>query len=134
MYIMAPCLYTSADDIQHAMHCHAVMLQATRKSCHFSQNIVSLLQDEALVGEWGVGAMAANPDELIPDSDETHRLAIVDLDWDKIRAVDLLAVLRSFLGTGQTIRGVAVYPSDFGLQKMKVEAAVGPQVGVPFTL
>ena len=45
--------------------------------------------------------MAANPDEHIPDSDETHRLAIVDLDWDKIRAVDLLAVLRSFLGKGQ---------------------------------
>ncbi|KAA6423226.1 MAG: pre-rRNA processing, partial [Trebouxia sp. A1-2] len=43
-------------------------------------------QDEALVGEWGVGAMAANPDEHIPDSDETHRLAVVDLDWDKIRA------------------------------------------------
>ncbi|DBA93140.1 TPA: hypothetical protein ACH3X2_003452 [Trebouxia sp. C0005] len=84
-------------------------------------------QDEALVGEWGVGAMAANPDEHIPDSDETHRLAVVDLDWDKIRAVDLLAVLRSFLGKGQTIRGVTVYPSDFGLQKMKEEAAVGPQ-------
>ena len=81
-----------------------------------------------------MGAMAANPDEHIPDSDETHRLAIVDLDWDKIRAVDLLAVLRSFLGKGQTIRGVTVYPSDFGLQKMKEEAAVGPQVGVPLTL
>lgn len=79
--------------------------------------------------------MAANPDEHIPDSDETHRLAIVDLDWDKIRAVDLLAVLRSFLGKGQTIRGVTVYPSDFGLQKMKEEAAVGPQVGcTPHTL
>ncbi|DBA79259.1 TPA: hypothetical protein ACH3X1_009072 [Trebouxia sp. C0004] len=84
-------------------------------------------QEEALVGEWGVGAMAANPDEHIPDSDETHRLAIVDLDWDNIRAVDLLAVLRSFLGKGQTIRGVTVYPSDFGLQKMQEEAAVGPQ-------
>jgi hypothetical protein len=24
--------------------------------------------------------------------DETHRLAVVDLEWDRIRAVDLLAV------------------------------------------
>lgn len=87
------------------------------------------LQDEALEGEWGIGAMAANPDEHIPDSDETHRLAIVDLDWDKIRAVDILAVLRSFLGKGQNITAVAVYPSNFGLEKMKEEAASGPQVG-----
>ena len=72
--------------------------------------------------------MAANPDEHIPDSDETHRLAIVDLDWDKIRAVDILAVLRSFLAKGQNIKTVAVYPSDFGLEKMKEEAAIGPQV------
>ena len=75
--------------------------------------------------------MAANPDEHIPDSDETHRLAIVDLDWDKICAVDVLAVLRSFLAKGQSIEGVTVYPSDFGLQKMKEEAAVGPQVSIP---
>lgn len=84
-------------------------------------------QEEALEEEWGVGAMAANPDEHIPDSDETHRLAIVDLDWDKIRAVDILAVLRSFLAKGQSIGGVTVYPSDFGLEKMQEEAAIGPQ-------
>ena len=29
--------------------------------------------------------------------DATHRLACVDLDWDHVRAVDILAVLRSFL-------------------------------------
>ena len=120
--------------MQHAMHHHAVLLQSHKKQLLACCKNVPLLQDEALVGEWGVGAMAANPDEHIPDSDETHRLAIVDLDWDKIRAVDLLAVLRSFLGKGQTIRGVTVYPSDFGLQKMKEEAAVGPQVGVPSAL
>lgn len=84
--------------------------------------------EEALVQEWGIGAMAANPDERIPETDETTRLAVVDLDWDKIRAVDILAVLRSFLVKGQSIKAVSVYPSDFGLQKMKEEAAVGPQV------
>ena len=29
--------------------------------------------------------------------DATHRLACVDLDWDHVRAVDILAVLQSFL-------------------------------------
>ena len=78
--------------------------------------------------------MAANPDEHIPDSEETRRLAIVDLDWDKIRAVDILAVLRSFLGKGQSIQAVTVYPSDFGLEKMKEEAAIGPQVSTACAL
>ena len=87
-----------------------------------------MTQEEDLEQEWGVGAMAANPDETIPESDETNRLAIVDLDWDKIRAVDILAVLRSFLTSSRAITGVTVYPSDFGLQKMQEEAAVGPQV------
>lgn len=50
------------------------------------------------LSEWGVGAMAANPDEKIPMmTGETARLAIVDLDWERIRAVDILACLRSFL-------------------------------------
>lgn len=75
--------------------------------------------------------MAANPDEHIPEADETNRLAVVDLDWDKISAVDVLAVLRSFLVKGQSIKAVSIYPSDFGLQRMKQEASVGPQVGNP---
>lgn len=56
------------------------------------------------------------------------RLALVDLDWDKLGAVDVLAVLRSFLPAGGSIRSVTVYPSDYGLQRMKDEAAAGPQV------
>jgi IS4 transposase len=49
------------------------------------------------LSDWGVGAMAANPDEAIPAGDETARLAVLDLDWDCIRAVDILVCLRSFL-------------------------------------
>lgn len=48
--------------------------------------------------EWGVGAMAANPDEAIPEAEETSRLAVLDLDWERIRATDILVVLCSFLG------------------------------------
>lgn len=79
------------------------------------------------MAEWGVGAMAANPDEAIPVSHETRRLAVVDLDWDRIKAVDILVVLRSFAGQGRVER-VTVYPSDFGLQRMAEEASMGPQV------
>ena len=42
--------------------------------------------------------------------------------------MDILAVLRSFLPPGGSIRAVTVYPSDYGIQRMKDEAAAGPQV------
>lgn len=53
---------------------------------------------------------------------------MVDLDWEHIRAVDIYAALRSFLPAGGRIESVTVYPSDYGLQRMKEEATRGPQV------
>ncbi|GAX82620.1 hypothetical protein CEUSTIGMA_g10046.t1 [Chlamydomonas eustigma] len=82
---------------------------------------------ELSVKEWGVGAMAANPEEKIPLMDETKRIAIVDLDWDHVKAVDILAVLRSFAPTGADVVRVTVYPSDYGLQRMAEEVVAGPK-------
>lgn len=79
------------------------------------------------VAQWGVGAMAANPAERIPDGTETRRLAAVDLDWERVKAVDIYAALRSFLPAGGRIESVTVYPSDYGLQRMKEETTRGPQ-------
>jgi hypothetical protein len=59
---------------------------------------------------------------------ESRRLAVVDLDWDHVRAVDIYAALRSFLPADGNIKAVSVYPSDYGLQRMQEEAAHGPQV------
>ena len=56
------------------------------------------------------------------------RLAVLDLDWESVRAVDILAALRSFLPTRGHIRSVTVYPSDYGLERMAEEARAGPQV------
>ena len=81
----------------------------------------------ALAAEWGVGALAANPAEPVPlVPDATSRLAIVDLDWDKVRAVDVLAVLRSFAPPRGRVDRVTVYPSDYGLERMAVEDVRGP--------
>ena len=56
------------------------------------------MQEEDL-GDWGVGALAANPEEAVPEAaGDSARLAIVDLDWERVAAVDLLALLSSFLG------------------------------------
>ncbi|CAL1394356.1 unnamed protein product [Linum trigynum] len=58
--------------------------------------------------------------------DGTRRLAAVNMDWRHVRAADLFVVLRSFLPSGGVISSVAVYPSEFGLERMKEEEVHGP--------
>jgi hypothetical protein len=83
--------------------------------------------DATLAAEYGVGALAANPDERVPTAESaTPRLALVDLDWDRTRAVDVLAVLRSFAPASGRVERVRVYPSDYGLARMADEDARGP--------
>lgn len=57
-----------------------------------------------------------------------RRLAVVDLDWEHVKAVDILAVLQSFVPKGGAIRSVTVYPSDYGLARMQEERVMGPTV------
>ncbi|KAF8405449.1 hypothetical protein HHK36_010355 [Tetracentron sinense] len=57
---------------------------------------------------------------------ETHRLAIVNMDWNQVKAVDLFVAMRSFLPKDGQILSLAVYPSEFGLKRMEEEAVHGP--------
>ena len=83
---------------------------------------------ERLVEDWGVGAYAANPNEAVPMlEDSTTRLACMDMDWENVKAVDILAVLRSFVPEGGRIESVSVYPSDYGLERMEEEKLAGPK-------
>lgn len=75
---------------------------------------------------WGIGAFAANPEEEIAECAPSSRLAVVDLDWDNIQAVDILHVMRSFLPAAGHIEKVSVYISDYGLERMAKEDAQGP--------
>ena len=45
-----------------------------------------------------------------------------------LQAADLFVMLSSFLPKGGQIKSVAVYPSEFGLQRMQEEAVRGPAV------
>lgn len=62
----------------------------------------------------------------IPMGEVTKRIAVVNLDWDNIRAEDLMAVFSSFLPTGGKVSKVAVYPSEFGKERMEKEEIEGP--------
>lgn len=68
------------------------------------------------------------PLENIPRGEATSRLAVVGLNWSVTRAVDILASLNCFCPTGKKILFVEVHPSKFGLERLEIEAKLGPQV------
>ncbi|KAL4754477.1 uridine kinase family-domain-containing protein [Aspergillus terricola var. indicus] len=64
--------------------------------------------------------------EDVPVGEVTNRIAVVNLDWDNIRAEDLMAVFSSFTPTGGKVTRVVVYPSEFGKERMEREETEGP--------
>ncbi|KAF1984986.1 hypothetical protein K402DRAFT_115523 [Aulographum hederae CBS 113979] len=78
------------------------------------------------VAEGCLPGIKGQQEEEIPMGDATHRIALVNLDWDNIRAVDIMAVASSFLPEGGRIESVSVYPSEFGRERMEREAMEGP--------
>lgn len=68
--------------------------------------------------------------ELDKDADNveeaTSRLALCNMDWDRIQAADLMILFNSFLPSDGYIKSVTIYPSDFGLKRMQEEELKGP--------
>ena len=54
------------------------------------------------------------------------RIAVVNLDWDNIRSVDLMAVFSSFVPPGGKIHKISIYQSEFGKERMEREELEGP--------
>ncbi|XP_050350717.1 ESF1 homolog [Nymphalis io] len=79
-------------------------------------------EDESeLEHEWGqLDADAETTEE------STRRLAICNMDWDNIKAADLMVLLSSFLPPGGLIHHVTIYPSEYGLKRMQEEELRGP--------
>jgi hypothetical protein len=75
---------------------------------------------------FGFPAEQGGEGEGVPMGEPSSRLAVVNLDWDNIRAADLLAVFSSFTPGNGRILKVAVYPSEFGKERMDREDIEGP--------
>ncbi|KAK5865481.1 hypothetical protein PBY51_019748 [Eleginops maclovinus] len=78
-------------------------------------------EEEEIEHDWGELAKdASRADEV------SARLGVCNMDWDRIKAKDLLALFNSFLPKGGAVLSVKIYPSEFGKQRLKAEETQGP--------
>eukprot|EP00038_Savillea_parva_P028055 m.62989 g.62989 ORF g.62989 m.62989 type:complete len:755 (-) comp8124_c0_seq1:27-2291(-) len=86
--------------------------------------------DDESESEGGIDVwLAGQPDQherVTETEDVGKRLAICNLDWAHVTAADLFVLANSFKPDTGTIESVTIYPSDFGLERMREEATEGP--------
>ncbi|KAK6460509.1 hypothetical protein DFJ63DRAFT_232048 [Scheffersomyces coipomensis] len=81
-----------------------------------SEDEVELDEDSEIEVEEG------KPEEGEPSSG----FAVVNMDWDNLKAVDLMATFVSFVPAGGSIKSITIYPSEFGKEQMQKEEIEGP--------
>lgn len=60
------------------------------------------------------------------EGDPSATFAVVNLDWDNVRAVDLMSTFASFVPKAGNIKSVTIYPSEYGKEQMRKEEVEGP--------
>ena len=60
------------------------------------------------------------------EEDVGCRLALNKMDWDTVSALDLLALFSSLCSGDKVVHKVEIYPSHFGLERMKRDSLYGP--------
>lgn len=83
------------------------------------------VEDEA-DAETRPGIRLRKDKEAVEEGEITNRVAIVNIDWDHIKSIDLFALFSSFVPPGGRIEKVSIYPSEFGKQRMQREELEGP--------
>lgn len=60
------------------------------------------------------------------EGDPSDTFAVVNMDWDNLKAVDLMATFQSFVPKNGLIKSITIYPSEFGKEQMQKEEVEGP--------
>ncbi|CAG7830713.1 unnamed protein product [Allacma fusca] len=79
-------------------------------------------EDENAMHEWGEIDKDAERTE-----DATRRLALCNMDWDRLNASDLMVLFHSFVPPGGILKSVSIYTSEFGKQRLAEEELHGPK-------
>ena len=72
------------------------------------------------------GTTPTGEKEQIPTGEETNRLAVMNIDWENIHAIDLYVILNSFCKGKNKVLKVEIYPSEFGIKEQAKENEQGP--------
>ncbi|XP_037800042.1 ESF1 homolog isoform X2 [Penaeus monodon] len=83
-------------------------------------------EDEPEEFEWGELDHDAEWETEDNEVEETSRLALCNMDWDRIKAADIMKLFTSFCPRGGSVRKVTIYPSEFGKERMAEEVLKGP--------
>ena len=86
--------------------------------------------DDEIYGRAGVldPSTKYQDDEIEITHENSKFMAVCNMDWTSVRAVDLLAIVSSFSPPG-SVKYVKVFPSNFGLERMERDRNLGP-VGI----
>ena len=57
-------------------------------------------------------------------------LAICNLDWRHVRAVDIFVILGSFCNSNDDVKSVKIFTSNFGKEQLEKEQIYGPPAGI----
>ncbi|CAH3149192.1 unnamed protein product [Porites evermanni] len=79
------------------------------------------IKDDEIEHPWGEMDVSTKTTK-----DSTRRLAVCNLDWDRVTATDLFVLFNSFKPRDGVIKSVKIYPSDYGLEQMQKEECLGP--------
>lgn len=90
-----------------------------------SEEFVDFLE-EHYKGKMEKDAFDILEEKEIPVGDETHRISVLNLDWENITAADLFVLMSSFCKGNMKIKKVEIYPSEYGIKEMERERVEGP--------
>ena len=64
--------------------------------------------------------------EDVPKGEPSKRFAVVNMDWENIKALDIFKVMEAFKPATGSVLSVRIYPSEFGKERIAHEDRHGP--------
>ena len=82
-------------------------------------------ESEAEQPEWAKELENDDEAEAVEMGDAHRRLAVLNCEWERMKATDVLAIVKSFVPPDGSVERVTVYPSEIGMKAMAEEQEHG---------